>query len=226
VETDGSPSVGASAQLAGPVIIPLSAKAEEQLRQVAVDLLAYLQTPEIGVTRRGGALDLKRIAYTLQTGREHMEERLGLIASSLEELVQRLSGYLDGVPNLEGVYRGRARRQKGVGAKTNAAHGAPISTDELLRNRQFANVLEAWVTGADVDWEKLYRDERPGRVRLPVYPFAKERYWAEDTSVTKLRRRAAPPSNQTVSVEDVFDQLESGTMDEAQAVRLLRSVVG
>jgi acyl transferase domain-containing protein len=95
-----------------------------------------------------------------------------------------------------------------------------------VRNRQFENLLEAWANGADVDWEKLYGGVRPGRVRLPVYPFAKERYWAEDTSVTKLRRRAAPLPNQTVSVEDVFDQLESGTMDEAQAVRLLRSVVG
>src|SRR5262249_35107318 len=36
-----------------------------------------------------------------------------------------------------------------------------------------------WVQGAPVQWDRLYGDDRPRRVRLPTYPFARERYCLE-----------------------------------------------
>ncbi len=35
-----------------------------------------------------------------------------------------------------------------------------------------------WLGGAEIDWQKLYANERRGRVHLPAYSFERERYWA------------------------------------------------
>lgn len=47
----------------------------------------------------------------------------------------------------------------------------------VLKNKQYSRLLTEWAKGAAVDWSLLYEGEKPKRVSLPVYPFAKERYW-------------------------------------------------
>ncbi|WP_242523522.1 KS-MAT linker domain-containing protein, partial [Bacillus sp. RHF6] len=51
---------------------------------------------------------LEQIAYTLQTGRESFESRLAIICSSLEELSEKINGYLQG-EDLQEVFEGNAR---------------------------------------------------------------------------------------------------------------------
>jgi len=33
------------------------------------------------------------------------------------------------------------------------------------------------VLGAEIDWNLLYHNNKPKRISLPTYPFARERYW-------------------------------------------------
>src|SRR6185369_17039989 len=66
--------------------IVLSARTSEQLRQKARDLLGFVQP-------RLDTLDLAAVAYTLQTGREAMDERLGFIVSSAGHLSEKLQAY-------------------------------------------------------------------------------------------------------------------------------------
>ena len=42
------------------------------------------------VRGRGNRIDLVSMAYTLQAGREAMEERLGFVVSSVEQLAEKL----------------------------------------------------------------------------------------------------------------------------------------
>jgi acyl transferase domain-containing protein len=35
-----------------------------------------------------------------------------------------------------------------------------------------------WLAGAEIDWQKLYSNERRRRVHLPAYSFERQRYWA------------------------------------------------
>jgi acyl transferase domain-containing protein len=56
--------------------------------------------------------DLKDVAYTLQTGREHMEERLALTVKSVEELGEKLRCFLEGQEGVEGLYYGQAKGNK------------------------------------------------------------------------------------------------------------------
>ncbi|MCI4060515.1 hypothetical protein MMK25_33340, partial [Bacillus cereus] len=55
-------------------------------------------------------------------------------------------------------------------------------------------LAEIWSKGAHMDWVQLYKGERPYRMILPTYPFAKERYWP---SHDDLKPSCQISSNQT-----------------------------
>src|SRR5205085_2165120 len=50
-----------------------------------------------------------------------------------------------------------------------------------------SQLLELWLKGEAVDWRKLYTGEKPSRIHLPAYPFARERYWADSMRAKRQR---------------------------------------
>src|SRR5205807_8864064 len=94
-------------------IVLLSARTAEQLRQRAKDLLEFIggpqqyEWPAERTTVSSGPVDLAALAYTLQIGRQPMEERLGFVVSSIEQLAEKLKAYVHGEKNIEDVYQGR-----------------------------------------------------------------------------------------------------------------------
>ena len=56
------------------------------------------------------AMDLARMAYTLQTGREAMENRLAMVASNLDEVKEKLRQYEQGAYGDRGFFQ---RERKG-----------------------------------------------------------------------------------------------------------------
>ncbi len=193
-----------------PLALPLSARSEEQLLHKARDLLAFVEA-------RGEGFDLRAAAHTLQSGREAMEERLGILAASPQQLIVRLREWLrDGTA--EGCWRGRARRGQPARVEASEAGAA----------------LQAWAQGAAVDWTGLWRGDLPRRMRLPVYPFAKERYWIDsafesDGSRTAVAASAAaaavPASAGADSIDAILGRLEDEALDTDDAVKLLRALV-
>src|SRR5262249_48732995 len=83
-------------------IIPLSARTPEQLKRKACDLLDFIH--------RAQSSNLIEMAYTLQVGRQPMDERLGFVVSSIEQLAEKLQSYLAGERRIEDAYQGQARR--------------------------------------------------------------------------------------------------------------------
>src|SRR5262249_49272220 len=88
-------------------IVPLSARTPEQLQQRACDLLEFIHTAKLEQSAGSKALDLEAISYTLQIGRELMEERLGFVVKSINQLEEKLAAYIDGDKNIEDSYHGR-----------------------------------------------------------------------------------------------------------------------
>ena len=123
-----------------PVLLVLSAQTDEQLRRYASAVARTLENSP--------SLDLAELAYTLQAGRETMERRLALVARTREELLDALTGYLEG--------------------RTPGLRTANPGDQELV---------ERWLAGERPEWNRLYGDAVPRRIHLPVYPFAEERYW-------------------------------------------------
>jgi len=155
------------------VIVPLSARTSEQLEQKARDLLEYIH-------RAGSSVDLLDLAYTLQVGREAMEERVGVLASTLEQLTQRLHAYVEGTQPADGVRVGQVQRSKErISLLSEDAETREILLEKWIAGGRLAKLLDLWVSGLEMDWNRLYADSKPRRISLPLYPFARERCWIE-----------------------------------------------
>jgi acyl transferase domain-containing protein len=89
-----------------PAIIILSAKNEERLKEQVQRLLNALDSNNIKET------ELADIAYTLQVGREAMEERMAVIVSSMNELREKLKALLENRTDIQNLYRGQVKRNR------------------------------------------------------------------------------------------------------------------
>ncbi|CAM4024821.1 SDR family NAD(P)-dependent oxidoreductase [Bordetella tumulicola] len=154
----------------GKLMIPLSARTEAQLRQKAEDLLAFL--------RRHPETSLTDIAYTLQVGRDAMGERLGLLAGSVDMLVTQLQAFVSGEPNAAGVYQGQVKRNRDeIKLIAQDEEMQEMVVGKWLGERRLSKLLALWAKGLAFDWSRLYGADKPQRIELPNYPFAKEHYW-------------------------------------------------
>src|SRR5205085_228239 len=93
-------------------IVPLSARTPEQLQQKAQDLLEFIgvsqcRYPVDQSITSPQSVNLASLAYTLQIGRETMEERLGFVVNSINQLAEKLNAYINGERNIESTYHGR-----------------------------------------------------------------------------------------------------------------------
>ncbi len=127
-----------------PHIFVLSARNDDRLRASAANLLEYLS---------GECASLASIAYTLQTGREMMAERLAIVAHSRGQLQRGLEAFVEG-------------------------EAPPREVD----SQDHDSLASDWVNGAAVDWDRLWPEPKPARVSLPAYPFAGKKYWIFDRS--------------------------------------------
>jgi len=160
-------------------IIPLSARTAEQLRQKARDLLGFIRA-------QASAIDLVEMAYTLQTGRVAMEERLGFVVNSVEQLAEKLEACVNGESGIKDFHQGQVKRNSEEMALFNGDADLQRTIDQWMENGKFSRLLEVWVKGLEPDWNKLYGEARPKRMNLPLYPFAKDRYWMETTAGTQI----------------------------------------
>src|SRR5207249_2471594 len=84
-------SADSPAPVIAPVLIALSAKTAEQLRDVALNLHRNLAK-----RNSAGGFDLRAVARTLQAGRVPMEHRLAFIARDELHLLDMLQAWLNG----------------------------------------------------------------------------------------------------------------------------------
>ncbi|MFC0498024.1 SDR family NAD(P)-dependent oxidoreductase [Streptomyces mutabilis] len=133
-------------------------------------------TPDAGSAPASGAPCAADLAFTLQTGREPMAERLAVTATGLEGLRSGLLAFLDG-RDMPGVRRGSAEEDDHRLHPLLHHEVTRTYTRGLLDGRRLDEAAELWVMGADVDWAALWAGKRPRRVSLPSYPFAREAHW-------------------------------------------------
>ncbi|WDD90503.1 SDR family NAD(P)-dependent oxidoreductase (plasmid) [Burkholderia sp. FERM BP-3421] len=180
----------------GICLVPLSARTQERLAEQARALAAYLSDcarPGAGGRHwRHPPAGLANIAYTLQTGREPWEARVAFIATSRDELLALLNGYLDGRPDAHSVFSGTRANGNRLLPLLGMDQDSHALIDTWFAKRKYAELLTVWVEGVDFDWERLYASDgaggrRPRRVNLPTYPFARERYWLPTPDVEAPR---------------------------------------
>ena len=125
------------------------------------------------------------IAYTLQVGRVPMTQRLAVVASSLNELSEKLNMYVDGQHNPQDAF------WKNTETNSNALNLFTDDEDSLeliqtwMRKNKVSKLAELWVYGYDIDWESLYVKEKKRRVSLPTYSFDLKPYWIQKGNISK-----------------------------------------
>ena len=155
-----------------PVVIVLSAKNTDRLMKMADNFRSFL----IAQTEAKPNL-LAEIAYTLQTGREAMQERLALIVSSLEELENKLKSFIEGKENISSLYRGHIKQDRDFLSDFAIEEDFSTIIDGWITSKEMGKLLNLWVRGLTIDWQKLYTKSKPRPISLPTYPFAKDYYW-------------------------------------------------
>lgn len=148
-----------------PVIILLSAKNEERLKAYVLKLKEFLIADN--------NVSIYDVSYTLQTGREHMEERLAFVVRDKEELLVKLSEYYDG--KKQGAINGNIKKEKANFLLEGGAGQAYITY--AIAQRESLSLAQLWVKGIEIDWMMMYSDNKPNRISLPPYQFTRDRYW-------------------------------------------------
>ncbi|MWV45524.1 SDR family NAD(P)-dependent oxidoreductase [Paenibacillus sp. HJL G12] len=172
-DNQDSQTCQASSRVQNPALFVLSAKDDSRLDEYVQQ---YVRTLEKGeYTDR----DLTDIAYTMQVGRGSMNARLAMTATSIQELRIKMHRYLEMGASGEGVYRSPAKPKKGESARSTASTDIREAEERWLELGDASQLLDLWVNGAVIDWERLNLNGKSKRISLPTYPFAKERCWIQ-----------------------------------------------
>jgi len=164
------------------VAIVLSARIEDQLKEKVKDLLVFIRR------QTDKPLDLTAMAYTLQTGREAMEERLGFLVNSVEQLEDNLQAYIDGnQTTVDNIFQGQVKRNREGMSIISHDDDMKEAIDKWIARKKLPKLLDLWVKGLNLQWSKLYGEQVPKRMSLPTYPFAKTRYWIDTTAENQER---------------------------------------
>ncbi len=137
-----------------PLLFLLSGRTPGAVRQYAARLASRLAAqPE----------DLRDVAETLRTGREHLGERAAFTARSHEELLSALLALAGEAPAGTAAVRAPATDDQAAG---------PPHGDEPL-----PEPARRWCAGAELPDCQPPAGQRGRRIPLPTYPFADERHW-------------------------------------------------
>jgi acyl transferase domain-containing protein len=101
----------------------------------------------------GTDISLASLAYTSQIGRQSLAFRIAYTFSSLAELILKLKN--TDTSRIEEVVHPPSKQQSG-------------NDIQMLAN--------LWIEGVAVDWDILYPEEKPRKVSLPAYPFARTEF--------------------------------------------------
>ncbi|TYS11709.1 methyltransferase [Bacillus subtilis] len=156
-------------------IVVLSAKNQDRLKAVIQQQLDYVNEQQ--------ELSLPHYAYTLQTGREEMEDRLALVVRSKEELVICLQDCITAAEKGEKpkssvpVFCGNA--EEGSSDIETLLDGPlrEMVIGTLLSENNLEKIAFCWTKGVRIPWEQFYQGKGASRIPLPTYPFEKRSCW-------------------------------------------------
>ncbi|WDD90504.1 amino acid adenylation domain-containing protein (plasmid) [Burkholderia sp. FERM BP-3421] len=151
---------------------PRSAPGQPELLVVSAQTHAQLnaQLERMAAFASGGAardLSLADIAFTLADGRRHMRYRWACVASSVEEFAAYCGAGVPSSPSTStAVFQGDA----------NEALSPHVA--DRVGDADLISQARRFVAGGRLDSAR-WTGRGCRRVRLPVYPFARESYWVE-----------------------------------------------
>jgi len=154
-------------------IFPLSAVKKDRLKETAARLLVFLKEDANKQT------SLQNIGHTLRIGRKSFEHRLIIIASTREELIEKLTLFIDDKKD-QNILTGVVERVGNIAKLLNKSEKKAF-IELIAESGDLHKVAQLWIEGIINDWQALASESDGKRVSLPTYPFADKRHWVERT---------------------------------------------
>ncbi|AYK07546.1 non-ribosomal peptide synthetase [Brevibacillus laterosporus] len=187
-----------------PSIVPLSALKQDNLKQYVEAMLEFLLSSS-------GQVSLNSIAYTLQAGRVSLPCRIVFLVRDITELIESLTLYVEG----------KQDNRRFIGEMSNNGITSIISDEAdqaLLLNQwidtgNLTKIAQWWVAGGNIHWSSLYGDQRQPRVSVPTYPFSKEIYYPEKSSMKQVMS-PVPSTKDEYSIMTFEECLEASPIQQ------------
>ncbi|MET8582265.1 amino acid adenylation domain-containing protein [Streptomyces collinus] len=160
-------------------LLPLSAKSQEALGELVDRLLDRIDGGELRDA------DLPQLSRTLFSGRHHFRHRCAVVAGTLDEAAAlwrswRAGGSASDPAWFAGtVARDFSADTDGESVAAWTARARDGQRDATERETALTALARLYVAGHDVSCPDAPQaaGPRPARLRLPTYPFARNRYW-------------------------------------------------
>ncbi|EJQ37438.1 hypothetical protein IEE_05224 [Bacillus cereus BAG5X1-1] len=152
---------------------------------------------------------LTDLAYTLQVGREAMEERIVFLVKDIEELIVKLKAYIEDTGAISDFWEGNIKHNKETIEFLTDQDSLEL-IHKWIEKENTKKIANLWVKGYSMDWELFYKEKRHQRISLPTYPFAKERYWITEVSENNIFE---PIENIKIKIND-FSDLSNENKDD------------
>lgn len=189
-EAPGSIAESKKDKTALPQVFSLSAKSEKALVRLINRYEEFLSSDE--------NTGFEDISFTVNCGRGHYSYRFSMLAKDREHLLENLRAILqfglNGV-KIDNLYYGEhsvvspikktveegeitedTKRQ--ISGEINSRINKADSLGKEAYERMLDEICRAYVKGADIHWDMLYRNKGCKRVSLPAYPYENTRYWS------------------------------------------------
>lgn len=191
-------------------LLTLSARSVNSLNELVNKYIILLRT--------GWKALLQDICYTVNSGRSHFNYRVAFVADSREELLRRMTEFIEKPDNDEGVYYShfivvpvsKTQKEKGEVTCDDIAHASQTVMDktaaftegEAYSRELLCEIAGLYVQGADIPWDLFYKGKKYKRVSAPKYPFDRKRCWMELPPVGSAGEAAMMRPKERVSTQE------------------------
>jgi len=172
-------------------IFTLSAKTEWSMKSLINRYKVFLESAE--------HLDLGDICFTANTGRNHYNFRLALLVNDRYDLARKINSIAeinleDIQQNIDGAYYANHKivfnkDSKKIGElpeeeKLKISFSINSEINEAVNNKDISQellkkVCDLYITGVDINFQRLYSLDKYKILSLPTYPFDSRRFWVE-----------------------------------------------
>ena len=102
-------------------------------------------------------------------------------------LIQKLEDFIQNKAGIADCWQGQVKESRRILALLGDDADSQTLLHQWTTKRKLDKIGQYWVCGGKIAWELLYGPNKPRRVNLPSYPFAKLRYWIAETQPKRRR---------------------------------------
>ena len=186
----------------------------QELADDIIENITKRPSCEICHTSQKETLAFCDIAFTLQTGRNHMKERLAFVAPTKNRTVTILQQFINGIE--DGSY------QTGTITSQMESVGSVDERwmEEMVETNNYREIINRWLTGWNVEFAALHQKQKAKIVSMPTYAFDEQHYWIPKVGKTVISNSKTKYADDS-AIEKVLELLKDKSLNVEDADKLI-----